>query len=143
MRATGLVKYFKILFCEQFIEIKIMKLVIIILLSILLIFLWPGFAEAEQGAGEITTMSTAWGEIAITQEKCLTKAEIAMRNGGFSKGLEVVGNSSVFADRGAYIGSIRCIASEKIVFFVVAGPSGDRVDRYKNEIENNFAYLLM
>ena len=120
-----------------------MKFAKIIPLSISLTFLLSGFAKVTgQGAGEITTMSTNWGKIQISQEECITKAAKAMRDSGFSQGLEVVGNSSVFGDRGAYVASVRCIAQEGMIFFVVAGPSGDRVNRYRIEIENNLKELL-
>ena len=112
-----------------------MKLAKIIPLSISLTLLFPAFAKA---AGEITTMSTSWQETTMTQKQCLRRAEIAVRDGGFSKGLEIVGQSSVFGDRGAYIATVRCATSKGMVFFVVAGPSGDRVSEFRNEIENNF-----
>lgn len=118
-----------------------MKLVKIIVFSLFLTFLFPAFVfAAQQTAGEITTMSTSWGEIQMTRQECLRRAETAIKEGGFSKGLEIVDNSSVFGDRGAYIASVRCIEVKQItiVFFVVAGPSGDRVGQYRGEIERNF-----
>ena len=112
-----------------------MNLAKIIPLSMSLAFLFPSLARS---AGEITTMDTSWEEISIGQKECVRRAKMAIKNGGFAGGLVVVKNTSVFGDRGAYIASVRCFASKQMVFFVVAGPSADRVAEYRSVLENQF-----
>ncbi len=81
-------------------------------------------------------LSTSWENTTLSQDECIKRAEVAMRNSGFSN--LKIGSESIFADRKEYSGSIRCITSKKIIFFVVAGPSSDTAGDLRKTILDNF-----
>ncbi|CAN1211775.1 hypothetical protein TUMEXPCC7403_16340 [Tumidithrix helvetica PCC 7403] len=60
----------------------------------------------------------------LSQKACVDNAAAALRRAGFREHLELIG-SGAFAANGRYSASIRCVTSNKIVFFAVAGPEND------------------
>ncbi len=81
-------------------------------------------------------LSTSWTETRLTHEQCMRRAEIAMRDSDFYE-VEFVGQS-VFGDYREYTGTIRCVTSKGIIFFVVAGPSSDRASSLRSRLVKNF-----
>jgi hypothetical protein len=67
---------------------------------------------------------------------CIDRSRIALQSSGFQN-IEVA-NQSVSGDYGQYRGTVRCAASEKVAFFVVAGSNTDTAFRRVSEIYDNF-----
>ena len=82
-------------------------------------------------------LSTSWQDTTLTERECISRAELAMRDAGFSRNLEFVGQS-VFGDRGDYSASVRCITSRGIVFFLAAGPDPNQATIYQELISSYF-----
>ena len=57
------------------------------------------------------------------QNDCMAHAEMAIFRSGFDK--SDPGSQSMSGKHGEYTASIRCIAEQRIVFFVTAGPSAE------------------
>jgi hypothetical protein len=93
----------------------------------------PTAAFAQQAPG----MNWSWQSTNLSQSQCMSRAEDAMRNGGFSREFSTVGEST-FGIRGAYRGAIRCITSQGVVVFMVSGPSSDVSGGHRARIEENF-----
>lgn len=94
-----------------------------------------GFAFAGSAQAG-TAITTQWKDITMSQERCLNRAEEAVRRGNF-KTLPHT-ETSRHGIRGEYTVAIRCMAEKGIVFFVVAGPSRDRTPEYMEDIYSNF-----
>lgn len=88
------------------------------------------------GAGP--SMSSAWLSITIGQDECIKKGTAAMRDQSFNTRFEVLGNSSIYGERGDYTALVRCAADKGLVYFVVAGPTGTVCSRHMNAIRDNF-----
>jgi hypothetical protein len=82
------------------------------------------------------SIATAWKNIATDDKACIDRSRTALQNAGFQN--ISVANQSIFGDFGQYKGSVRCAASEKIAFFVVAGFNTDTAFRRVSEIYDNF-----
>jgi hypothetical protein len=94
---------------------------------------------ASVAAGDAgPSMASAWLSITISQEDCLQKGTAAMRQQSFNTRFEVVGNASIFGERGDYTALIRCAASKGMVYFVVAGPQANICSRHMNAMRDNF-----
>ena len=74
------------------------------------------FASAQAGPA----ISTRWKELTMSQEDCLQRAEAALSTSQFGR-LERTPQSR-YGTRGDYTAAIRCVAENKIVFFIVGGP---------------------
>jgi len=83
-----------------------------------------------------TNISTKWSAISITLERCKSRAEDAMRDAGF-RNVQVL-QFSVYGERGEYSAMVRCAPEKGVVFFVVAGPQVERVNRYVDNIGDGF-----
>lgn len=59
--------------------------------------------------------------ITMSQERCEQRAEVAMRQAGFTEDFEPI-RRGAFGVNGRYSASIRCEADRGVVFFAVAGP---------------------
>lgn len=88
------------------------------------------------GARADTAITTQWKDITLSQERCLDRAEEAIRGGGF-KTLPHT-KESRHGYKGDYTVAIRCMAEKEAVFFVVAGPSRERTPRYMEDIFSHF-----
>jgi hypothetical protein len=81
-------------------------------------------------------VTTNWQETTLSFQECLQRGESAMRSAGFGR-FERTGQS-VFAQRGDYTASVRCLEDKEIAFFVVAGPAQSDTKRYMDTIYNKF-----
>lgn len=82
------------------------------------------------------SIATAWKNISTDDNACIDRSRIALQNAGFQN--ISVANQSIFGDFGQYKGTVRCAASEKIAFFVVAGSNTDTAFRRVSEIYDGF-----
>ncbi|MGC9526740.1 MAG: hypothetical protein ACP5D7_14495 [Limnospira sp.] len=103
-----------------------------IVLSPLLLLLSVNAADAVPPA-----IITSWQETLLTERQCLQRAEIALRDAGFSESFEIV-EQSIFGNRGEYTASIRCLSDQEIVFFIVVGYDDNERERLINSIQANF-----
>jgi len=103
-----------------------------IILSPLLLLLYVNPAYAIPPA-----IITSWQETLLSERQCLQRAEIALRDAGFSDSFDIV-QQSVFGNRGEYTASIRCIPDKEMVFFVVVGCDYEERERLINFIKANF-----
>jgi len=83
-------------------------------------------------------MSSAWLKITVNQDECVKRSSASMRNASFNTRFEVLGNSSIYGERGDYTALIRCAAEQEIVYFVVAGPTGPQCSKYMNIMRDDF-----
>ncbi len=76
-------------------------------------------------AAQMPAISTNWVEVSVTQEQCFSIADSVLRKTGHVR-IERVGASTFgdTPDRQSQV-VIRCEASKKIAFVVVAGGNGD------------------
>ncbi len=101
-------------------------------------------AAATAVAGTVSTvmagpsMSSAWLSITIEQDECIKKGSAAVRQQRFNTRFEVLGNSSIYGERGDYTVLVRCAADKGIVYFVVAGPTSSVCSRHMNAIRDDF-----
>ncbi len=100
------------------------------------------FAALTFGTASADTVvfSTNWDNTTLSSDLCIRRAEVAMRDSGFSS-INFAGQSgdrSVFGYRQEYSATIRCIASKNIIFFVVAGPSINTASNLRQRIQDNF-----
>jgi hypothetical protein len=82
------------------------------------------------------SIATAWKNISTDDKACIDRSKIALQNAGFQN--ISVANQSISGDFGQYKGTVRCAASEKIAFFVVAGSNTDTAFRRVSEIYDSF-----
>ena len=84
------------------------------------------------------SMSSAWLAITINQDECIKRGSQSVRDNSFNTRFEVLGNSSIYGERGDYTSLVRCAADKGIVYFVVAGPKGDICSKHMNAIRDGF-----
>jgi hypothetical protein len=84
------------------------------------------------------SMSSAWLGITVDQDECVKKASAAVKKNSFNANFEVLGNSSIYGERGDYTALARCAADKNIVFFVVSGPKGALCSKHMNAIRDDF-----
>ena len=84
------------------------------------------------------SMSSAWLATTVDQDECVRRGSAAMRKQSFSTRFEVLGNSSIYGERGDYTALVRCAADKEFVYFVVAGPTGNVCSRHMNAIRDAF-----
>jgi hypothetical protein len=82
------------------------------------------------------SIATAWKNISTDDNACIDLSRVALQNAGFQN--INVANQSISGDFGQYKGTVRCAASEKMAFFVVAGFNTDTAFRRVSEIYDNF-----
>jgi hypothetical protein len=82
------------------------------------------------------SIATAWKNASTDDNACIDRSKTALQNAGFQN--ISVANQSISGDFGNYKGTVRCAASEKIAFFVVAGANTDTAFRRVSEIYDNF-----
>lgn len=103
----------------------------LILLTTLFMSLVPSIA---QGACLIWT---SWEETDLNQQQCLAQAKTALRKSRFTKNFSPL-ESGVYGENGQYSGTIRCISSKGIAFFIVAGPSANTAQSLLTRLEDNY-----
>ncbi|WP_414578057.1 hypothetical protein [Anabaena sp. CCY 9402-a] len=103
----------------------------LLLLTTVFISFVPSIAQAS------CLIWTSWQPTRLTQQQCLNRAELALRNTGFTKGFAAL-ESGVYGETGQYSGTIRCISSKGLAFFIVAGPSARTAQNLLTRLENNY-----
>jgi hypothetical protein len=111
----------------------------LILTCLFLVGISPSPASEEtipniSGVG--ISIATAWKNVSTDDNACIYRSRIALQNAGFQN--INVANQSISGDFGQYKGTVRCAASEKMAFFVVAGFNTDTAFRRVSEIYDNF-----
>ena len=101
-------------------------------LPILIISLIPSVAQAS------CLIWTSWQPTRLTAQQCLNRAEVALRNSGFTGNFTTLESGAYGENSEEYSGTLRCITSKGVAFFIVAGPKAKEADRLLTELENNF-----
>jgi hypothetical protein len=83
-----------------------------------------------------TAVATKWRPLGEAQRDCLTHAQMAIFRAGFNPATG--GSESMSGKRGDYTASIRCVATQRIVFFVMSGPSPETTARYLDALFGHF-----
>jgi hypothetical protein len=83
-----------------------------------------------------TAIATRWRAMGETQDDCMNHAAMAIFRAGFDKSAPA--SQSMSGKRGEYAASIRCVAEQRIVFFVTSGPSPETTARYLDELYGHF-----
>ena len=84
------------------------------------------------------SMSSAWLAITTNQNECVKRGTQSVRDNNFNTRFEVLGNSSIYGERGDYTALVRCAADKNIAYFVVAGPKGDVCSKHMNAMRDGF-----
>lgn len=83
-----------------------------------------------------TAIATRWKPLDETQHDCMAHAQMAIFRAGFDGAAP--GSQSMSGKHGDYTVSIRCLADQRIVFFVTSGPSPDTTAQYLKELFGHF-----
>ena len=97
---------------------------------------WAIAAGLTTAAAADTAVATKWRVLGEPQGDCMAHAQMAIFRAGFDK--TDPGSQSMSGKRGDYTASIRCIAEQRIVFFVMSGPSAEATARYIEELYGHF-----
>ena len=73
-----------------------------------------------------TAVATKWRPLGEAQGDCMAHAQMAIFRAGFDTATG--GSQSMSGKHGDYTASIRCVADQRIVFFVLSGPSPETHD---------------
>ena len=92
-------------------------------------------ATAEGGG---PSMSSSWVSITGSQDECVKRGTQSIRSNSFNNNFEVLGNTSIYGERGDYTALVRCVADKGIAYFVVAGPRGETCSNHMNAIKDGF-----
>lgn len=93
-------------------------------------------ATSATGATADTAVATKWRAMGEAQGDCMNHAAMAIWRTGFDK--TDPGSQTMSGKRGEYTASIRCIAEQRIVFFVLSGPSPEATSRYLEALYGHF-----
>lgn len=100
-------------------------------------------SEEEDGDDDFNTtdrsnIAEQWQSSLLERKKCLSRAEISLRDSGFYKGLNFNNDSVQGENDSSYKGIIQCLTSDSLVLFrVMGGNIGIRVQLLK-QIQQNF-----
>jgi len=83
-----------------------------------------------------TSVATRWKPLGEAQSDCMAHAQMAIFRAGFDK--SEPGSQSMSGKHGDYTASIRCVAEQRIVFFVMSGPSPDATAQYLDVLFGHF-----
>jgi hypothetical protein len=120
-------------------SIRSVALVSFLILTCLVVGISPSPASEEATpniSGVGISIATAWKNVSTDDSACIDRSRIALQNAGFQN--ISVANQSISGDFDQYKGTVRCAASEKVAFFVVAGFNTDTAFRRVSEIYDNF-----
>jgi len=97
-------------------------------------------ATAAMASGAMAgSMSVNWVEVAADdQDACVQHGSATMKKNGFNTRFEVIGNRTIYADRGEYTAVIRCVSDHTIAFIAVSGPNSGLTDKYAKGIQGDF-----
>ena len=83
-----------------------------------------------------TAVATKWRLVGEAQGDCMNHAAMAIFRAGFDK--SEPGSQTMSGKRGDYTASIRCISEQRMVFFVMSGPSPATTSRYLDVLYGHF-----
>jgi hypothetical protein len=83
-----------------------------------------------------TAVATRRKPIGEAQSDCMAHAQMAIFRAGFDK--SEPGSQSMSGKHGDYTTSIRCVAEQRMVFFVMSSPSPDTTARYLDALFGHF-----
>jgi hypothetical protein len=86
-----------------------------------------------------TAVATKWRPMALDQDNCMSYARMAIFRLGFEK--SEPGSQSMSGKRGDYTASVRCLSEQRVVFFIMAGPSPETVSSYLNVLYGQFGVM--
>jgi hypothetical protein len=86
-----------------------------------------------------TAIATKWRPIALDQDDCMSYARMAIFRLGFDK--SEPGSQTMSGKRGDYTASIRCLSEQRIVIFIMAGPSPETVSSYLNVLYGQYGVM--
>jgi hypothetical protein len=90
----------------------------------------------SSGAAADTAVATKWKPLGEAQGDCMAHARMAIFRSGFDA--SDPSSQSMSGKHGDYTASIRCIADQRIVLFVAAGPSAETTARYLEVLFGHF-----
>jgi hypothetical protein len=93
-------------------------------------------AVAYSPAVAETAIATKWRAMGEAQRDCMAHAQMAIFRAGFDAA--TAGSQSMSGKRGNFTASIRCVAEQRIVFFVLSGPSAEATARYLEVLYGHF-----
>ena len=99
-------------------------------LALVALMLSISAAEAD------TAVATKWRPLGEAQRDCMAHAQMAIFRAGFDTAAG--GSETMSGKHGDYTASIRCVATQRIVFFVMSGPSPDVTARYLDVLFGHF-----
>ncbi len=79
-----------------------------------------------------------WQNTLLNRKKCLSRAEMSLRDSGFYKDLDFDDDSVHGKNKANYNGKIRCVTSEGLLFFQVTGSHARTRNRLLNKLQRNF-----
>lgn len=82
-------------------------------------------------------IASSWQSTKLSTEQCMTRAEIAIRNSGFSENLSLTKNIAT-GSNGQFTGSVKCLSQEGVILFTVTGTQLELADRLLKTLESNF-----
>jgi hypothetical protein len=97
-----------------------------------------GTLASMTAAGGGPSMSSGWVSIEDNQDECIKRGSQALKNNSFNTRFEVLGNSSIYGERGDYTALVRCVSGKTIAYIVVAGPNGQTCSTHFNAIKDAF-----
>jgi hypothetical protein len=86
-----------------------------------------------------TAIATRWRQMRLDQENCMSYARLAIFRTGFEKADP--GSQSMSGKKGEYTASIRCLAEQQMIFFIVAGPDARTVSGYLTTLYGQFGVM--
>jgi hypothetical protein len=86
-----------------------------------------------------TAVATRWRMMQLDQENCMSYARLAIFRTGFEKAEP--GSQTMSGKKGEYTASIRCLAEQRMIFFVVAGPDAGAVSGYLTVLYGQFGVM--
>jgi hypothetical protein len=86
-----------------------------------------------------TAIATRWRQMRLDQENCMSYARLAIFRTGFEKAEP--GSQTMSGKKGQYTASIRCLAEQQMIFFVVAGPDAGTVSSHLTILYGQFGVM--
>jgi len=106
-----------------------------VLVGVAIVFAVP--AEARSPA-----IVTAWDDMVLDRETCITRARIALTSSGFdlytSETLEYSVGGYRSLGSGEYSGLVRCVPDKRMVFFVAVGNERSTAEALVRYLQDNF-----
>jgi hypothetical protein len=86
-----------------------------------------------------TAIATRWRQMRLDQANCMSYARLAIFRTGFEKAEP--GSQTMSGKKGEYTASIRCLAEQQMIFFVVAGPDAGTVSSQLTILYGQFGVM--